>query len=206
MQSPETDSGFSFWNRVRVSSKLTLSSLTGPRPRNSAWNEAVRLESRESQRSHGLYERSRCDSIVLPSTGSVHGTNRIPPNLYMPWETDVNQRKPSVVCATAKMPAGTEPPCVRHAVCMYWVSRLLGSSATAWDAESNTQAKHEPSAAAMAPRAQLKRIGSSRREAMFAETTHNIRYDDLRRKFTLAYLSCKDSNGRSAIRSLLSAA
>jgi hypothetical protein len=47
------------------------------------------------------------------------GNKPNPSNLYMPWETD--DPKPSEFCTTENMPAGTEPSCVRHDVCMYWV-------------------------------------------------------------------------------------
>lgn len=47
-----------------------------------------------------------------------------PLNLYIRWEKAENQWKPSEVCATAYMPAVTDPFCVRQDVWMYWLKRL----------------------------------------------------------------------------------
>ena len=105
--------------------------------------------------------------MVRPSTGSVHGTNRTPSNLYMPWDTDVSQRKPSEVCTTENMPAGTEPSCIRHDVCMYWVRRLFGSRAWAVAGSNNTQVRQAARVATIAVRGRLSRSKSCRREAVF---------------------------------------
>ena len=64
--------------------------------------------------------------IEPPFGGPSQEVKRSPSNVLM--SPAVNQRKPSDVCAIAYalLP---EPSRVRQEVCMYWVTRLLGSRA-----------------------------------------------------------------------------
>jgi hypothetical protein len=64
------------------------------------------------------------------------------------------------------MPADTEPSCIRHDVCMYWVRRLFGSTAWTVSGSNNAQVRQAASVAAIAVRGRLKRSRSGRREAV----------------------------------------
>lgn len=55
--------------------------------------------------------------------------------------------KPSEVCVIENMPAGSEPSCIRHDACRYWLSRLSGSSAWTGAGSNASRARQRPAPA-----------------------------------------------------------
>ena len=65
--------------------------------------------------------------IEPPLGGPSQEVKRTPSKVVM--SPDMNQRKPSDVCAMLYPAVGAEPSRNRQAECMYWVIRLFGSRA-----------------------------------------------------------------------------